>query len=185
MVSKVIGEGSYGCVHKPSLHCINPPNTHFSYKNYISKIMETKYAKEELDEFIVIGNMDPTDEYHLGEPILCKPNLSNKSLNSINKCKEINVNEVKNEPDNYSLLIMRYGGPDLKDFINKHLDTYFKKNKEKRLDNLLLEFHHLLRGLQFFKKNKIVHNDIKPQNILIREPHKPEICIIDFGLSTH
>jgi hypothetical protein len=140
MTSKVIGEGSYGCVHKPSLHCSHPPNTDFSYKNYVSKIMETDYAKEELDEFLVIGKIDPTDEYHLGEPILCKPELDNKmALKSIEKCKEVEILDVKRAPDKYSLLIMRYGGPDLKAFIHSHLDTYFKTNKEKQLDKLLLE----------------------------------------------
>ena len=62
---KFLGEGSYGCVHKPSIHCKTPPNPNFDYKKYVSKIMKTTNAEEELAEFVTIGNIDPTNEYHL------------------------------------------------------------------------------------------------------------------------
>ena len=39
MKRNIIGEGSYGCVHKPSLHCNVNPSPNFDYKNYVSKIM--------------------------------------------------------------------------------------------------------------------------------------------------
>ena len=44
----IIGEGAYGCVHKPSIHCKTPPSRSFNYTNYVSKIMTTKNAKKEL-----------------------------------------------------------------------------------------------------------------------------------------
>ena len=42
MKRTIIGEGSYGCVHKPSIHCTIPPKRDFKYKNYVSKIMKTR-----------------------------------------------------------------------------------------------------------------------------------------------
>ena len=53
---KVIGEGAYGCVHKPSIHCKNGVPHGFDYSKYVSKIMQTKEAESELKEFIVIGS---------------------------------------------------------------------------------------------------------------------------------
>ena len=48
MPRKIIGEGGYGCVHKPSIHCTNPPIPGFNYNNYVSKIMLTPDCFKEL-----------------------------------------------------------------------------------------------------------------------------------------
>ena len=186
MNKNIIGEGSYGCVHKPSIHCKHPPSPGFNYNKYVSKIMKTKNAKKELEEFIIIKKIDPAEEYHLGEPILCKPNLHEANVKtSISKCKHINFKEFETEPDKYSLLVLKYGGPDLKALCNKHLQTYLEigkdKDKDKRTDMFWLEVHHLIKGLQFFKEHGLVHNDIKPQNILFNTS-TGKLRYIDFGL---
>ena len=90
MVRNVIGEGSYGCVIKPSLKCKRSPNPGFDYKEYVSKIMETTNAKEELAEFVIIGKIDPTNDYHLGEPKICKPVIDEPDVKqAISQCKNI------------------------------------------------------------------------------------------------
>lgn len=179
MPRKIIGEGSYGCVHKPSIHCKTPPKPNFTYKNYVSKIMKTKNARDELNEFLTIKRFDPNDEYHLGEPILCSPDLTDESTKKdIAKCKRI---KLSNDQDEYSLLLVKYGGPDLKELCKNHLTKYLETNKEEKVDTFLLEIHHLLRGIKFFKDNGLVHNDIKPQNILF-DPKTHKFKYIDFGL---
>ena len=42
-----LGEGTYGCVHKPSLKC---KNKRLSYKGKISKIMHSSEAFKEMTE---------------------------------------------------------------------------------------------------------------------------------------
>ena len=42
----IVGEGGYGCVHKPSIHCTKPPTPGFDYKKYVSKIMKTGNAEK-------------------------------------------------------------------------------------------------------------------------------------------
>jgi serine/threonine protein kinase len=181
MKRNIIGEGSYGCVHKPSIHCKTPPTPNFNYDNYVSKIMETKNAKKELNEFLVIQKIDPTDEYHLGEPILCKPNLNEPNINKdIKKCKHLK-GDFENNPDDYSLLLLKFGGKDLKMFCKNYLIKYLENNKNEKIDKFWLEVHHLIKGLKFFKENGIVHNDIKPQNILF-DPTNGKMKYIDFGL---
>jgi len=182
MERKIIGEGSYGCVHKPSIHCKRIPKPGFDYKNYVSKIMKTKNAKKELAEFLIIGKIDPNDEYHLGQPILCKPNLNEANVkNDIKKCKHIDSNDMEENPDKYSLLVLKFGGLDFKVLCGDYLKTYLEKDKAERTDNFWLEVHHLIKGLKFFKDNGIIHNDIKPQNILF-DTTNGKMKYIDFGL---
>lgn len=176
----IVGEGAYGCVHKPSVQCETLPTPNFDYSKYVSKIMKTKNAEKELSEFLIIEKIDPNDEYHLGTPVLCKPNLNDENVvNDIQKCRHIKMDN-KNK-DLYSLLVLKYGGPDLKALCHKYLENYLKTNKEKKTDKFWLEVHHLLKGLKFFKDNGIVHYDLKPQNILF-EPVNGKMKYIDFGL---
>jgi serine/threonine protein kinase len=178
--SNVIGEGTYGCVHKPSIHCEDPPESNFNYKNYVSKLMKTRNAQKELDEFIFIQNIDPTNKYHLGKPFICKPKIDDIK-NEISKCKYIKLKDVEKNINNYKILIQKFGGFDLKSLCNNNLKEYLQKNKELHTDYFWFEVHNLIKGLQFFKKNGIVHNDIKPQNILF-DPKNGKLKYIDFGL---
>jgi len=178
----ILGEGAYGCVHKPSIHCKTAPKPNFDYKKYVSKIMTTKNAEQELAEFVIIGNIDPKDEYHLGQPILCKPNLNEQNVkDDIKRCKHIKIDDIEANPDKYSLLVLKYGGTDLKALCNKYLIKYLEKDKDIRTDKFWLEVHHLIKGLKFFKENGIIHNDIKPQNILF-DSTNGKMKYIDFGL---
>jgi serine/threonine protein kinase len=179
---KVIGEGAYGCVHKPSIHCKSGLPINFNYDDYVSKIMKTKDAEDELKEFIVIGSYDKTDEFHLGAPIMCQPALNSSIIeNDISKCKHIKSRDVREKPDKYKLLLLKFGGPDLKELCNNQLIKYLKTNMAKKTDLFLLEVHRLLKGLRFLKENGLVHNDIKPQNILFNTK-TGELKYIDFGL---
>jgi serine/threonine protein kinase len=56
-----------------------------------------------------------------------------------------------------------------------------EKDKDIRTDKFWLEVHHLIKGLKFFKDNGIIHNDIKPQNILF-DTTNGKMKYIDFGL---
>jgi serine/threonine protein kinase len=178
---KVIGEGTYGCVHDPSLHCDHPPQRDFDYSGYVSKLMKTKRAEEELAEFVKFHHYDPKDEYHLGTPIMCKPDLQEAGvINDIKKCKKLSP-DIKDHPENYDLLVMKYGGPDLKIFCKDKITQFLKTKKDEKSDKFWLEVHHLLKGLQFFRDSGIVHNDLKPQNILY-DTKNNKLMFIDFGL---
>jgi len=181
MTRKVIGEGTFGCVHKPSIHCKTPPTPDFDYTNYVSKFMDDNDAEKELREFVVIGNYDTNKEYHLGRPFKCKPELTPDVVEDIKVCKHIDKNTLINQPDIYSLLLLKYGGPDLAFFCKNTIKDFLKTNKNDKSDDFWIEAHHLLKGLKFFKDNNIVHYDIKPQNILFN-PDNGKLMFIDFGL---
>lgn len=182
MPREVAGEGSYGCVHKPSIHCKTPPTPDFNYTKKVSKIMKKSDAEKELAEFVIIGNLDPDNDYHLGSPISCKPDLTEPGVKEdISKCKYIKLKDVEEHPDNYNLLILEHGGIDLSKLCEKHMAKFKSGRAQERVDYFLIEAHHLLKGLKFFRENGIVHNDLKPQNILFNF-ETGELRFIDFGL---
>jgi serine/threonine protein kinase len=180
MSRNVIGEGGYGCVFKPSIHCLKDQD--FNYKDYVSKIMKNRDAETELNESIVIGSYDPTNEYHLGTPILCQPELNDKIINKdISKCKYIKSEDIKAHPNDYKILLMKFGGPDLKKLCSLELQSYLSTKSKSKTNKFWIEVHHLIKGLKFFKDNGLVHNDIKPQNILFNLK-SGKLTFIDFGL---
>lgn len=182
MNHSIVGEGAYGCVHKPSIPCKIDPSPNFDYKKYVSKLMKNKNAQKEFNEFVIIKDIDPTNEFHLGQPIMCHPDISSQSVkDDIDKCKYIKSANVQQDENGYNLLLLKYGGPDLKEFCTNKIKTYFSENKDEKFDKFWLEVHNLLRGLLFFKTNNIVHNDIKPQNILFNL-ETGDFKYIDFGL---
>ncbi|HPM41669.1 MAG TPA: serine/threonine-protein kinase, partial [bacterium] len=49
------------------------------------------------------------------------------------------------------------------------------------VEELFLE---ALRALEYLRGNRLLHLDIKPQNLLLRSGEKPSLAMIDFGLAT-
>jgi serine/threonine protein kinase len=177
----VIGEGAFGCVHKPSLKCQTPPSQGFNYNNYVSKIMTKTNAQKELAEFVIISNIDPTNKYHLGTPKICSPNVTQDNFSQdISKCKNIKNTDVMRDPNKYGLLLLKFGGINLKELVDKYFTKYLSKDKDNRVDLFFIEIHRLIMGLKMFKDNGIIHYDIKPQNILF-SPETGEMKYIDFG----
>jgi len=181
--SEVIGEGSYGCIHKPSLICKD--NKKVSYKHKISKLLLTENAISELQEYMLISESDKKGEFFLGVPDLCKVKPTENAIKSIQKCKKLtkkNNNKLitKNQLKNYSVLVMKYGGIDLEKLgleFGKMSATETNRNKAK---TFWKETVRLFTGLATFQKHDIVHFDLKPQNI-VYDKKTGRLNFIDFG----
>lgn len=168
----VIGEGAYGCVHKPSLKCKDRPD--MSYEGRLSKIMTKEHAKVELEEYDVIGSVDEDKEFYLGKPDICDPVIDTDAIKDVNKCKWIKSKDIKN----MKLLIMQDGGLDL----SGYLDNINTKSTDD-IERFLIEAHRVILGINVLGENGIIHHDLKPQNIVYNET-KQRINFIDFGHMT-
>ena len=156
---KRIGEGTYGCVHQPSLMCSD--NETPGVKT-ISKILKTTDAQTEIAQYEAINTIDPTNQFYLGVPTICDVADTEYNKREIEEC---------NNKQNTTLLRMNYGGIDL-----------FKYAKGGGVSGLFwCEFHRAIKGIQLFNKNGYIHYDIKPDNILYDEQNN-RINFIDFGL---
>ena len=173
---KVIGKGSYGCVHKPSLRCKN--NTVKTYKNKISKFMFAKHAKTEMNEYKTIQNADPKHKLYLGKPVKCSPNNDSENEVAIRECGFGSWTSKT-----HSLLVMGDGGENLSDFAMRFTRNPQTPENKKKMELFWIEAQRILYGLTVFLQNDIVHHDLKAQNIVYNE-EKNRINFIDFGLMT-
>lgn len=170
--SKIIGEGTYGCVTKPSLRC---STNHTDYTHKLSKIMLKKHALEEYKEMQQITALKGIEKYIISMPKLCEPKIDNAFIRTVAKCE--NEKFKKAHIDYFRMLIVEDGGISLKQFSDEIIHTLDKND----LCIFFTKLHHLLEGLLFFHKHYIVHHDIKSRNI-VYNIETGQIRFIDFGL---
>jgi serine/threonine protein kinase len=174
----VIGEGTYGCVHKPSLKCKNAPGQ--NYHNKVSKILRNKDAKKEIAEYKKVDSADKDGDFYLGKPESCELNEKDASnIKGIEKCKI--SPDILARLKSYQLLIMEDGGVNISDYVER-MKTWSQSEMSTELcEKFLLEALRLFSGLNAFEKHGLVHHDLKPQNIVYNE-RTNRLNFIDFGL---
>ena len=103
----------------------------------------------------------------------------NNEVSCIKKLKHPNIISYKdsfNDEDNYFNIVTTFcEGGDIYNKIQKQNGEYFS---EEQVLNWAVQ---ILLGLDYIHKNDIIHRDIKPQNIFIKNHHI--ICIGDFGIA--
>ena len=174
---KVIGEGSYGCVHDPSLTCKGKPKQ--NYDNKVSKTVSRYDAAKEMHEYKGISNADKDKEFYLGKPIQCDILDIPRNTEAIEKCKI--GQEVLTNLSNYKLIVMNDGGENLETYSNKVRHWPQSAESTRKCELFLLESIRLFRGLIVFKENDLIHHDLKPQNIVYNEKEN-RLNFIDFGI---
>jgi serine/threonine protein kinase len=178
-IPNVIGEGAYGCIHKPSLVCKGTPIS--SYKNKVSKILKKEDADQELNEYEHIREVDKSQEYYLGYPEECNVANIPTNIRAIEKCT--NGKELLDKLDELSLLVMNDGGINLQEYANKMEDAPATLTNKTKMERFFIEFHRIICAINMYLDHDIIHCDMKPQNIVFSES-TGKMNIIDFGLTT-
>jgi hypothetical protein len=149
--SKKIGEGSFGCVFKPSIKCKNGA-IEYDIHN-ISKIM----IDNEIMKYKEIQKIDKEQKFHLS-PYTCIPDDSWETKKAVIECGD--GNKILRDYDNYKLLVMKYGGPSLTQHFKIPMENTYE-NRE-RINNFWINSIELFNGLILFLENGIVHHDLHP-----------------------
>ena len=185
---KVVGEGSYGCVHKPPLNC-KGKRKQVKGDNHVSKILTKHNGQDELNEFFLISSADKNGEYHLGHPGHCIPSKIDTNMRAIKDCERLQRNHkneydtyiYKEDMDEFMLLIMKDGGYDIEQFAKQFKKQQPNTENMKQVRDFLIEGFRLIEGLDLFLDHGIIHHDLKSQNI-VYNPKENRINFIDFGL---
>jgi serine/threonine protein kinase len=174
----VVGEGTYGCVLKPSLKCNDDNN--INYTNKVSKVMKKSDAKKEFKEYEQIKNIPNLYRYAISTPTYCDPKIDKTFNSNVTNCTNDNVKETfENNPNDLGMLLIEDGGIDLQTLVTKVFGTIELDGKKQFLKSII----NLFDGLIFFRENDIIHRDIKSDNV-VYNVHTGKIKYIDFGLMT-
>ena len=180
--TKLIGDGSYGCVYNPPLPCNNSnkkTNTKKIRKqNYVGKVFTDE--DEALEEFTImkkIQKFDKKGKYTIPVEDKCDVELRDPEVyEQLKKCELFQEEFAKrNFESTYVQLVSKYGGISLKDFVRTRRHDYDFYEVCSKLMNVV-------SGLIFLHQKNICHRDIKEANIVISTTRPKRSFIIDFGL---
>ena len=188
--NKVLGEGSYGCVIKPALKC-SKEYGEVNYTNKVSKLMDEINAHDEFAENNMVYKINDIEKYILPKPVICRPELSDQKIRlMLNKeLKKCAILKKKFFYSKFKLLLLEDGGVDLDNFTktynySKSDDIYtFQKLPVIKQLQFFKSLIHLFDTIIFFRKNNLIHHDIKLQNIVYNS-NTNKSFLIDFGLLT-
>ena len=178
---EVVGEGAYGCVHKPSLRCSEHG---VDYNHSLSKILPNEDADDEVQKYAEFHEIDPANKFHLGTPYRCRPAATNQNIVAIGKCPDKEYGKQKQHlivngelNPNVSLLVMKDGGVDLHKFSNHQ----FSELSIPEVEDFWMAAHMLFNAIIAASANDIVLVDLKPDN-MVYEAATKKLALIDFGL---
>jgi len=175
---KVIGQGTYGCVHKPQMECKRSQPT----ADAVSKLMSMSNATSELSEFAEIASADRKQTMHLGTPTICNIADTDANRQAAKDCENDKFDSTT--LDKYALLVMKDGGQNLQQFAD---DVYANwattPANTKKIELFWLEVSRLFYGLKVFHDHGLVHHDLKPQNVVYNQTTN-RLNFIDFGFIT-
>jgi serine/threonine protein kinase len=173
----LIGQGSYGCVIQPAVS----NNFIKEYINYddinqedVGKLFRPNSEDSFKKELKILNGIQKIDIDNSFTVKLKGANAFNSSIikdDNVLKCLDIQDNNTKsyNEQVVYQI-ILENGGKELYDVPKNSI----------QFDKFIELFKNLLRGIQKLHNYDIIHQDIKPANILISDK---KISVIDFGIS--
>jgi len=174
----VIGEGGFGCVHRPSLKCKSETKTKINYYNKTSKVLLKSEASKELKEYRELKKIDKNNDFYLGVPKKCTPDTSLQSnIDAFKLCKLSKETPLHKT----ELFIMNDGGENIKQYVTNMNQWNIDDSSLVKCELFLLEVLRLFRALLVFNEHGVIHFDIKPHNIVYNESTN-RLNIIDFGL---
>jgi len=159
----LIGQGTYGCVFRPALPC--KTNTR-NRPGQISKLMDGADAIEELKQRDLFHSIDPDQRYFLYPFEICDPKLPFNANNNVKNCKV---------PMKVRKILQSLDGGESIGSIKLEVDDY---------PAFFNSITNLFEGLEKAHAKDVIHNDIKPDNIVVSHVKDHfNTRFIDFGIS--
>jgi tRNA A-37 threonylcarbamoyl transferase component Bud32 len=197
-------QGGFGCIFSPALRCKNTErtsNSHYDHDKkdkFVSKLIETKYAKREYDYVVKIKKKlehlpeDVKKYLSVDDFTICDPapltNSDAKDIESVcdtiltyvsdSKTKlPVTSQNINDNLDKFKIINM----PKLGDSIHSYIKSKKLSTKELIfLNNIIIKFISVV--IPSMNRADVIHGDLKSANILFSDNIQVPV-IIDWGLS--
>jgi len=168
--SNLLSQGGFGCIYYPGIDC---KGSFYKNKKFVSKLQVKNSSS---DNEIYIGNLvkriDKYYEFFLPVIDSCPISATKIKNNTLDDCEPIQGKD--------KLVLMKM------EYINSI--SFYKllsnelESSQSILKSMISSYLYLLRSLQMLSEQKIIHYDLKADNILFDKNSELPI-IIDFGIS--
>lgn len=168
-----VASGSYGCVFYPHLKCKGKKH----YGDGVGKIFYVNEDFEsEKDIEKRIQKIDAQNKFTLPLYDTCETDKNYRPSDQIKKCTNMDM-----AGKSYNQLIYKYGGKSLIEVLTE------KKGTSAMFKKVFVSLVNVLEGIQRVNEMGYVHQDIKPDNIMMGTSLKSKsedkkAYIIDFGI---
>ena len=159
MESKLVQEGTYGCVVKPSLPCMKTK----AASNNVGKIVRKKNTEIELSIATLVKGIDGWQEYYV---LQSEDSCTTKNFTSFRKVQETQC-RVYTESEN----------SELTQLLSPFAGTPVYKMDVSEI-HYMAAFKHVLTAVAKLSKQGICHFDLHENNVLV---NKGVLRLIDFG----
>lgn len=181
--SKLLFEGSSGCIFKPQIPC-NKSKKKKTHKK-VSKLLILKTKEYKIG--LIIKKISDYKKWTIlwNETCISSSYSKLKNNTEIDKClKSHNIN-IRNIPQDYNFKLYQgdYGGLTLNNYSKKFItyDTFIdKKIFIKKFKKIFKSLNNVFYGLTKLNEKGICHHDLNIRNILI---NKNKSYIIDYDMA--
>ena len=175
-MSQILAQGAYGCIYRPGIKC----NGTVDSIKYVSKIQKKKERTlhEPIIGKIISDKIKFSDRHFAPALSVCDANLTNINKKELGKCKVIQEKNNNNHTEFVSIKVKYVGKYEL----GENMENHQKKNNSTFLLHMLDTHQYLVEAIEELEKEKIVHHDIKSNNVMFSDSQNVPI-IIDFGVS--
>jgi serine/threonine protein kinase len=183
----LLGEGSYGCVFRPSVPCRDPAASAAVRPGSVSKVFAPSdagknSAAEEMRAFAALNELDPAQAVFYYPYLKCDvdraavADAANEAARPTSR-RHANCSKLaEQEPDGWSAVLMPGAESDLHTYLKERRGSLTRREAVRLMLNVLV-------GVQMLVSRGLVHQDIKLQNIVVVRDAAGAVTtrLIDFG----
>lgn len=149
-------------------------------------VIHQKEGIEETEETDIVTKVEKNrntsiNEHNIYKNIITQENIKLWAIEkdiTLYLPKIIDMGILKSNNSSFRYLTMPNYGINLYEYLKEIPRTL-------KLEEILGVYHNILNSLEFLHSHKIIHNDLKLSNIMIKNSNFNEVVLIDYGLCSY